>query len=187
MADRRITAVAEERPDSQGGFLLPSEKCVQKSTGILPYQIAVCTVLLLCLLGGWMTDAQWFAEGKQLLLVQINAADKTKRVGNMLSGILKETKRKSRRLRPRRMPRLCLRHQIKRSRQGCRRKNWSSCTVTLNSMEKSGEEEQAASTGLTGMGGYLPVSVSVLAPPDIQRRKGVCFLRWRSVQNRFCH
>ena len=36
-----------------------------------------------------MTDAQWFAEGKQLLLVQINAADQTKRVGNMLSGILK--------------------------------------------------------------------------------------------------
>ena len=80
MADRRDYSGRRSGPTYREGSYYHRKNAYKKSTGILPYQITVCTVLLLCLLGGWMTDAQWFAEGKQLLLVQINAADQTKRV-----------------------------------------------------------------------------------------------------------
>ena len=134
-----------------------------------------------------MTDAQWFAEGKQLLLVQINAADQTKRVGNMLSGILKrdETEKQAPATTPDAASLSPPSDQAQQA--GVSPEKLERLYRYIEQYGKSGEEEQAASTGLTGMGDTCRSVFPVLAPPNIRRRKGVCFLRWRSVQNRFCH
>lgn len=160
MADRRDYSGRRSGPTYKEGSYYHRKNAYKKSTGILPYQIAVCTVLLLCLLGGWMTDAQWFAEGKQLLLVQINAADQTKRVGNMLSGILKrdETEKQAPATTPDAASLSPPSDQAQQA--GVSPEKLKQLYRYIEQYGKSGEEEQAASTGLTGMGGYLPVSVS---------------------------
>ena len=160
MADRRDYSGRRSGPTYKEGSYYHRKNAYKKSTGILPYQIAVCTVLLLCLLGGWMTDAQWFAEGKQLLLVQINAADQTKRVGNMLSGILNrdETEKQAPATTPDAASLSPPSDQAQQA--GVSPEKLEQLYRYIEQYGKSGEEEQAASTGLTGMGGYLPVSVS---------------------------
>ena len=187
MADRRDYSGRRSGPTYREGSYYHRKNAYKKSTGILPYQIAVCTILLLCLLGGWMTDAQWFAEGKQLLLVQINAADQTKRVENMLSGILKrdETEKQAPATTPDAASLSPPSDQAQQA--GVSPEKLERLYRYIEQYGKSGEEEQAASTGLTGMGGYLPVSVSGTGAAQYPAPKGVCFLRWRSVQNRFCH
>ena len=90
MADRREYRGRRNGSLYSTGSYYQRENTLRKSRSILPYQIFVCAVLLLCLLGGWLLDAQWFADGKRQLLVQINAEDQTQQVGNMLSGILKK-------------------------------------------------------------------------------------------------
>ena len=90
MADRREYSGRRNGSLYRTGSYYQRENTLRKSRSILPYQIFVCAVLLLCLLGGWLLDAQWFADGKRQLLVQINAEDQTQQVGNMLSGILKK-------------------------------------------------------------------------------------------------
>ncbi len=62
---------------------------------ILPYQLVVCSLLLLCLLGGWLFNAQWFHAGKQILLEQIDAEDKTAQVQAMLSGFWRQKDKKN--------------------------------------------------------------------------------------------
>ena len=66
------------------------ESAPKAAGGMLPLQIFICAVFLLCLLSGWLLDAQWFADGKQLLLAQINAADQTQQVETILSGVFRK-------------------------------------------------------------------------------------------------
>lgn len=56
--------------------------------GAFLFQLTICAVALLCLLGGWASKAEWFAQSKALLLAQMNAEDQTQAVGNLLSGFL---------------------------------------------------------------------------------------------------
>ena len=78
MADRREYSGRRNGSFYRTGSYYQRENTLRKSRSILPYQIFVCAVLLLCLLGGWLLDAQWFADGKRQLLVQINAQQEKK-------------------------------------------------------------------------------------------------------------
>lgn len=128
----------------------------QKRQGsILPYQAAVCSILLLCLLGGWLLNAQWFAAGKQVLLEQLNAADRTKQVQAILSGFWRQKNGQD----PEENTQSAPEGEPPKVNEG---------DVTSEKLEElyryieqyGGEkaEDQPAGTELTGMGGYLPVA-----------------------------
>lgn len=127
----------------------------KRKTSILPYQIGVCGILLLCLLGGWLLNSDWFTTGKQVLLAQLNAADKTQQVENILSGLWGQQKKEE------------VDNAVSDISQALPEDSESD--VSAQKLEElyryieqygGGEEKETEdSVQPTGMGGYLPVAV----------------------------
>ncbi len=120
---------------------------------ILPYQLAVCSILLLCLLGGWLLNTEWFYAGKQQLLAQMNAADQTQQVEAILSGFWRQKDDKN--------P-----VENKESDAAQSLPDEGTEDATSQKLEElrryieqyGGGKEQPAAAEPTGMGGYLPVA-----------------------------
>lgn len=136
------------------------ESASKAAGGVLPLQIFICAVFLLCLLGGWLLDAQWFADGKHLLLAQINAADQTQQVENVLSGIFKKqepggqvpaTTSDAATLTP---------GEEKAQQAGASPEKLEELYRYIERYSRETDEKQTDSAAPAGMGGYLPVSLS---------------------------
>ena len=190
MADRREYSGRRNGSLYRTGSYYQRENTLRKSRSILPYQIFVCAVLLLCLLGGWLLDAQWFADGKRQLLVQINAEDQTQQVGNMLSGILKKDGLENRTPATTSDAASLAPEEEKRSRRMYRRKNWKSCTDILNNTEKvvrrSKQLRIAWQVWEDTCRSTPSAPLQELALPITRRRKDVCFPPYRLAQNLCC-
>ena len=158
MADRREYSGRRNGSLYRTGSYYQRENTLRKSRSILPYQIFVCAVLLLCLLGGWLLDAQWFADGKRQLLVQINAEDQTQQVGNMLSGILKKDGLENRTPATTSDAASLAPEEEKAQQADVSQEKLEELYRYIEQYGKSSQEEQTASDSLAGMGGYLPVN-----------------------------
>lgn len=158
MADRREYSGRRNGSLYRTGSYYQRENALRKSRSILPYQIFVCAVLLLCLLGGWLLDAQWFADGKRQLLVQINAEDQTQQVGNMLSGILKKDGLENRTPATTSDAASLAPEEEKAQQADVSQEKLEELYRYIEQYGKSSQEEQTASDSLAGMGGYLPVN-----------------------------
>lgn len=156
MADRREYSGRRNGSLYRTGSYYQRENTLRKSRSILPYQIFVCAVLLLCLLGGWLLDAQWFADGKRQLLVQINAEDQTQQVGNMLSGILKKDGLENRAPATTSDAASLAPEEEKAQQADVSQEKLEELYRYIEQYGKSSQEEQTASDSLAGMGGYLP-------------------------------
>ncbi|MDD3193312.1 MAG: M23 family metallopeptidase [Oscillospiraceae bacterium] len=127
----------------------------------MPYQIGVCTILLLCLLGGWLFDAGWFASGKEQLLAQMDAADQTQQVEKLLSGIFSKPSQEQQA--PVATPDAAGVLPATQADEKAQDAGVSpeKLEELYRYIERYGKAKKTVdSTGLTGMGGYLPVSAS---------------------------
>lgn len=122
---------------------------------VLPYQLAVCVLLLLCLLGGWLFNARWFHEGKQMLLEQMAAEDRTAQVQAVLSGLWpKKTQEDPAQKAESSAPQ-------SQAEEGAEDTTSQKLEELRRYIEQYGEKkEQPAAAKPAGMGGYLPVAAA---------------------------
>lgn len=132
--------------------------------GVLGLQTGVCAVLLLCLLAGWVSNAAWFQLSKQQLLAQFGAEDQTAQVGLMISGMLpkksdqdKSSGTKASESQSSQQP---SDQELSQAQENTKQK-LEELYEYIDRYGKEASQSAASSsgTGLTGMGGYQPVSL----------------------------
>ncbi|MCI5809274.1 MAG: M23 family metallopeptidase [Oscillospiraceae bacterium] len=136
------------------------ESAPKAAGGMLPLQIFICAVFLLCLLGGWLLDAQWFADGKQLLLAQINAADQTQQVETILSGIFKKQESNGQVPATTSDAATLTPEEEKTQQAGASPEKLEELYRYIERYSREKDEKQTDAAAPAGMGGYLPISLS---------------------------